>query len=65
LDAPELSLVAALAGQQLPAPPGDPAAGVHVAQHMFNDISLTQSLPEGYRHCFMEYERRSTTTRRV
>ena len=29
------------------------------------DISFTLDLPEGYRHCFMEYERRATTPRRV
>ena len=29
------------------------------------DISFTLDLPQGYRHCFMEYERRATTPRRV
>ena len=29
------------------------------------DLSFTLDLPEGYRHCFMEYERRATTPRRV
>jgi DNA-binding Lrp family transcriptional regulator len=29
------------------------------------DISFILDLPEGYRHCFMEYERRATTPRRV
>ena len=29
------------------------------------DVSFTSDLPEGYRHCFMEYERRATTPRRV
>ena len=29
------------------------------------DISFTLDLPEGYRHCLMEYERRATTPRRV
>ena len=29
------------------------------------DISFTLDLPEGYRHCFLEYERRATTPRRV
>ena len=29
------------------------------------DISFTLDLPEGYRHCFMEYERRATTPKRV
>ena len=29
------------------------------------DVSFTLDLPEGYRHCFMEYERRATTPRRV
>ena len=29
------------------------------------DISFTLDRPEGYRHCFMEYERRATTPRRV
>ena len=29
------------------------------------DISFTLDLHEGYRHCFMEYERRATTPRRV
>ena len=29
------------------------------------DISFTLDLPGGYRHCFMEYERRATTPRRV
>ena len=29
------------------------------------DISFTLDLPEGYRHCFMEYERRATTPQRV
>ena len=29
------------------------------------DISFTLDLPAGYRHCFMEYERRATTPRRV
>ena len=27
--------------------------------------SFTLDLPEGYRHCFLEYERRTTTPRRV
>ncbi len=30
-----------------------------------SDVSFTLDLPEGYRHCFMEYERRATTPRRV
>ena len=29
------------------------------------DLSFTLDLPERYRHCFMEYERRATTPRRV
>ena len=29
------------------------------------DVSFTLDLPEGYRHCFLEYERRATTPRRV
>ena len=29
------------------------------------DLSFTLDLPGGYRHCFMEYERRATTPRRV
>ena len=29
------------------------------------DLSFTLDLPEGYRHCFLEYERRATTPRRV
>ena len=29
------------------------------------DISFTLDLPGGYRHCFMEYERRATTPQRV
>ena len=29
------------------------------------DVSFTLDLPGGYRHCFMEYERRATTPRRV
>ncbi len=29
------------------------------------DISFILDLPEGYRHCFLEYERRATTPRRV
>ena len=29
------------------------------------DLSFTLDLPEGYRHCFVEYERRATTPRRV
>ena len=29
------------------------------------DLSFSLDLPEGYRHCFMEYERRATTPRRV
>ena len=29
------------------------------------DLSFILDLPEGYRHCFMEYERRATTPRRV
>ena len=29
------------------------------------DVSSTLDLPEGYRHCFMEYERWATTPRRV
>ena len=29
------------------------------------DLSFTLDLPEGYRHCFLEFERRATTPRRV
>ena len=29
------------------------------------DVSFTLDLPRGYRYCFMEYERRATTPRRV
>ncbi|MCY3691647.1 MAG: hypothetical protein OXI54_01205 [Chloroflexota bacterium] len=29
------------------------------------DLSFILDLPEGYRHCFLEYERRATTPRRV
>ena len=29
------------------------------------DVSFTLDLPEGYRHCFLEYECRATTPRRV
>ncbi len=29
------------------------------------DVSFILDLPEGYRHCFLEYERRATTPRRV
>ena len=29
------------------------------------DVSFTLDLPEGYRHCFLEFERRATTPRRV
>ena len=29
------------------------------------DISFILDLPQGYRHCFMEYERRATTPKRV
>ena len=29
------------------------------------DLSFTLDLPGGYRHCFLEYERRATTPRRV
>ena len=29
------------------------------------DVSFTLDLPEGYRHCFLEYERRAITPRRV
>ncbi len=29
------------------------------------DVSFTLDLPQGYRHCFLEYERRATTPRRV
>ena len=29
------------------------------------DLSFTLDLPEGYRHCFLEYERRATTPKRV
>ncbi len=29
------------------------------------DLSFTLDLPQGYRHCFLEYERRATTPRRV
>ena len=29
------------------------------------DISFTLDLPRGYRYCFLEYERRATTPRRV
>ena len=29
------------------------------------DLSFILDLPQGYRHCFMEYERRATTPRRV
>ena len=29
------------------------------------DLSFTLDLPRGYRHCFLEFERRATTPRRV
>ena len=29
------------------------------------DLSFTLDLPQGYRHCFLEFERRATTPRRV
>ena len=30
-----------------------------------SDVSFTLDLPRGYRHCFLEFERRATTPRRV
>ena len=29
------------------------------------DVSFTLDMPRGYRHCFLEFERRATTPRRV
>ncbi|MDE2842341.1 MAG: hypothetical protein OXN21_03050, partial [Chloroflexota bacterium] len=33
--------------------------------HPDPDVSFVLDLPGGYRHCFLEYERRATTPRRV
>ena len=29
------------------------------------DVSLALDLPEGYRHCFLEFERRAVTPKRI